>query len=160
MYRTIVAHRIRTAWARLNDRDYEYVLDMFAPEFTHRFVGDHAMGGVRTMIDSQRRWFQRLFRLLPDIVFTVDDVVVQGGPWRTRSVALVRTSLTAGGETFRNEFAQTLEIRWGRVTRVNVVEDTEKMARILSRIADSGNDEAAAPQIADAAETADTARPA
>jgi predicted ester cyclase len=54
------------------------VLDAFAPEFTHRFVGDNAMGGVRTTIDSQRRWFQRLFRLLPDIRFTVDDVIVQG----------------------------------------------------------------------------------
>jgi ketosteroid isomerase-like protein len=160
MYRTIVAHRIRTAWAHLDDRDYEYVLDMFAPEFTHRFVGDNAMGGARTSIDSQRQWFQRLFRLLPDILFTVDDVIVQGWPWRTRAVALVRTRLTAGGETFQNEFAQTLDIRWGRVTRVNVLEDTEKMARILSRIADSGNEEAAAIQIVDAAKTADAIHPA
>jgi hypothetical protein len=55
---------------------------------------------------------------------------------------------------FHNEFAQTLEIRWGRITRVTVVEDTEKMSRILSRVADHGDDEAIAPQIADVAEAA------
>jgi ketosteroid isomerase-like protein len=149
VYRTIVARRIRTAWAHLNQRDYEYVLKMFAPEFSHRFVGEHAMGGTRTTIESQRRWFQRLFRVLPDIEFTVDDVLVQGWPWQTRAVVLIRTALTADGEPFRNEFAQTIDLNWGRITRVNVVEDTEKMGRILARVAESGVEEAAAEQISD-----------
>ncbi|MGV9777430.1 nuclear transport factor 2 family protein [Streptosporangium sp. NPDC003464] len=149
MYSTIVARRVRTAWNHLNDRDIESVLRMFAPTFTHRFAGENAMGGVRDNIDSQRRWFERLFRLLTDIRFTVDDVLVKGWPWRTRVVALVRTSGTAAGHPFRNEFAQTIELRWGQITRVNVVEDTEKMATIIGHLIESGVEEAGAPQIRD-----------
>jgi ketosteroid isomerase-like protein len=153
MYRAIVARRVRTAWGRLNRRDIDFVLAMFAPSFTHRFVGENAMGGVRTSIASQRSWFERLFRLLPDIEFTVQDVLVAGWPWRTRVVALLTTKGTAAGVPFRNEFAQTIELRWGRITRVNVVEDTEKMAQILDRVAASGVAEAAADPIADVAPT-------
>jgi ketosteroid isomerase-like protein len=149
MYRAIVASRVRKAWGRLNDRDVEFVLAMFAPSFTHRFVGANAMGGVRTSLESQRRWFERLFRLLPDIEFTVEDVLVAGWPWRTRVAALLTTKGTAAGTPFRNEFAQTIELRWGRITKINVVEDTEKMGEILGRLAASGVEEAAAEQIAD-----------
>ncbi|MQY03580.1 nuclear transport factor 2 family protein [Actinomadura macrotermitis] len=149
MYKAIVARRVRTAWDHLNDRDIEYVLTMFAPSFTHRFAGENAMGGTRDRIDSQRRWFERLFRLLADIRFTVDDVLVGGWPWRTRVVALLRTSGTAAGQPFRNEFAQTIELRWGRITRVNVVEDTEKMAEIMGRLIAGGVEEAAAAPISD-----------
>ncbi|MER6006745.1 nuclear transport factor 2 family protein [Nonomuraea angiospora] len=149
MYNAIVARRVRTAWSHLNDRDIEFVLRMFAPTFTHRFVGQNAMGGVRDNIDSRRRWFERLFRLLTDIRFTVDDVLVKGWPWRTRVVALLRTSGTVAGHPFNNEFAQTIELRWGQITRVNVVEDTEKMATILGHLIECGVEEASAPQITD-----------
>jgi ketosteroid isomerase-like protein len=149
IYEWIVARRIRTAWGRLNARDYEYVLRMFALRFTHRFVGDNAMGGTRSSTGSQRRWFERLFRLLPDIKFTVDDVLVRGWPWKTRAIVLVRTNLTAGGVAFQNEFAQTIDLRWGRITMVNVVEDTQKMSRILERVAGGGIAEANAPPIDD-----------
>lgn len=163
MYRAIVAHRVRTAWKHLNERDAEFVLKMFAPSFTHRFVGDNAMGGVRRRLETQRAWFARLFRVLPDIEFTVRDVLVGGWPWRTRVVALLTTKGTTGGEPFRNEFAQTIELRWGRITYVNVVEDTEKMAAVLARAAASGVEEANAAQITDpepAAAVADEVRPA
>lgn len=150
MYRAIVARRVRTAWRHLNDRDIDYVLGMFAPAFTHRFVGANALGGTRNSLASQRRWFERLFRLLADIEFTVQDVLVGGWPWRTRVIALLTTKGTTGGIPFRNEFAQTIELRWGRITRVNVVEDTETMAEILGRLAASGVEEATAPPIADA----------
>ena len=91
MYRAIVAHRVRAAWRHLNDRDIDFVLAMLATSFTHRFVGENAMGGVRNSLDSQRRWFERLFRLLADIEFTVEDVLAGGWPWRTRVVALLTT---------------------------------------------------------------------
>jgi ketosteroid isomerase-like protein len=127
------------------------VLDSFAPEFSHRFVGENAMGGTRTDLATQRRWFERLFRLLPDLRFGVDDVLVRGWPWRTRAVVLVRTTLTADGEPFENEFVQTIDLEWGKITRVNVVEDTEKMAKILARVAASGVDEARAEPLTDRA---------
>jgi ketosteroid isomerase-like protein len=149
MYRAIVAQRVRTAWRHLNDRDIEFVLAMFARSFTHRFVGANAMGGVRNSLESQRLWFQRLFRLLPDIEFTVHDVLVAGWPWRTRAVVLVTTRGSSAGIEFENEFAQTIDLRWGKITHINVIEDTEKMGEVLGRLAASGVDEAVAPPITD-----------
>lgn len=160
MYRAIVARRVRTAWRHLAAGDYEFVLDQLAPGFSHRFVGDHALGGERNLIDSQRLWFERLFRLLPDLEFTLNDVLVRGWPWRTRAVALFTVSGTVAGQSYRNEFVQTLEIRWGRISRVNVLEDTQKLARVLEDLAAGGVEEALAPPISDLPPDSSGAAPA
>jgi ketosteroid isomerase-like protein len=147
MYRTIVAGRVRRAWEHLGQGDYEYVLDQFAPTFTHRFAGDHALGGERSSRDTQRAWFERLFRLLPGVEFTLEDVLVRGWPWRTRAVALVGVRATVGGRAYENEVAQTIDLRWGRITRIDNLEDTQKLAAALERLAAGGLDEAGASPI-------------
>jgi ketosteroid isomerase-like protein len=147
MYRTIVARRVKTAWDRLGRGDYEYVLDQFAPAFTHSFAGEHALGGVRASRDAQRAWFERLFRLLPGVTFTVEDIVVRGWPWRTRAVALIHVSATVVDQPYQNEVAQTIELRWGRITRIHNLEDTQKLAAALERLAKTGLEEARAQPI-------------
>jgi ketosteroid isomerase-like protein len=147
MYRTIVARRVRTAWDRLGRGDYEYVLDQFAPAFTHSFAGEHSLGGERTSRDAQRAWFERLFRLLPGVTFTVEDVLVRGWPWRTRAVALIRISAAVVDQPYENEVAQTIELRWGRITRIHNLEDTQKLADALERLAQTGLEEARAEPI-------------
>jgi ketosteroid isomerase-like protein len=142
MYRAIVGRRVRTAWRRLATGDYEYVLDQFAPTFTHGFAGAHALGGERSSRAAQRAWFERLFRLLPGVVLTVEDVLVRGWPWRTRAVALIRVAATVAGRPYANEVAQTIDLRWGRITRIHNLEDTQKLAAALDRLAASGLDEA------------------
>ena len=62
-------------------------------------------------------WFERLFELFPGIRFEVEDVLVKGWPWRTRAVALVDVATAVAGEPYRNEVAQTIQLRWGRITR-------------------------------------------
>ena len=152
MFRAIVAHRVRGAWSHLGQRDYDYVLDQFAPRFTHSFAGDHALGGVRHTRDAQRAWFERLFRLLANVEFTLDDVLVRGWPWRTRVVTLVRVRGTVAGEPYENEFVQTLDLRWGRIERIHNLEDTQKLAAALERLAAAGDDEALAAPITDGAQ--------
>jgi ketosteroid isomerase-like protein len=144
MYRAVVARRVRTAWDRLGRGDYEYVLTQFAPAFTHSFAGEHALGGERASRDAQRAWFKRLFRLFPGLTFTVDDIVVRGWPWRTRAVALIRVRATVADKPYENEIAQTIELRWGRITRIHNLEDTQKLAATLERLAKTGLDEARA----------------
>src|SRR4029450_4221473 len=95
MYRAIVARRIRTAWEHLARGDYGYVLDQFAPTFTHPFAGNPPLGGRPPSRETQRTWFERLFRLLPGVEFRIEDVLVRGWPWRTRAVALIRVPATA-----------------------------------------------------------------
>jgi ketosteroid isomerase-like protein len=147
MYRAIVAHRVRTAWDRLGEGDYEYVLDQFAPVFTHSFAGEHALGGERASRAAQRAWFERLFRLLPGIAFRVEDVLVRGWPWRTRAVALIHVRAAVADQPYENEVAQTIELRWGRITRIDNLEDTQKLAAALERLAQAGLDEARAEPI-------------
>jgi ketosteroid isomerase-like protein len=145
----IVARRVRKAWARLQQRDWAYVVDQFGPGFTYRFEGEHAIGGERHTREAMAAWFERLFRLFPDIAFTVRDVVVSGWPWRTRAVALVDVRATVDGAPYRNTVAQEIEIRWGRIVRIVNHEDTQKLARALDELRAGGVDEAGAAPIAD-----------
>jgi ketosteroid isomerase-like protein len=149
MYRAIVAMKVRQAWKHVNDRDHAYVLDQLAPSFEYRFVGDHAMGGIRRTREALDEWFQRVFRLFPSIRFEVKDVLVKGWPWRTTAVALIRVHASVADEQYENELAQTLELRWGRITKINTLEDTQKLERVLERLAAAGVAEAQAEPIAD-----------
>lgn len=153
MYRSIVAAKVRTAWRHLQDRDHAFVLGTFAPRFEYRSVGDHALGGVRHSKPAMDAWFQRLFRLFPDAHFEVRDVLVRGWPWATRAVALVDVSVpstpSTNGGGYRNEIAQTIDLRWGRITRVNTLEDTQKLSGILDELAAGGVEEAGARPITD-----------
>lgn len=85
-------------------------------------------------------------QLFPDIRF---EVLVRGSPWRTRAVALVKVRATVEGTVYRNELAQTIDIRFGRIVRINTLEDTQKLAGALWRLAELGVEEAAAPAIED-----------
>jgi ketosteroid isomerase-like protein len=149
MYRAIVASRIRRAWRHVDQGDYAYVLDQLAPQFIHRFAGDHALAGSRHHPEAVRAWYQRLDRLLPGIRFEVTDVLVGGWPWRTRAVALVKVHATVADEPYDNDLAQVVELRWGRITGLRMHEDTQKLAAALARLHAAGVPEAAAPPIQD-----------
>jgi ketosteroid isomerase-like protein len=149
MYRATVARRVRTAWKHLARGDYEYVLDQLTEPFTHSFAGDHALGGERSSRAAQRAWFERLFRLLPGIEFTTEDVLVRGWPWSTRAVALISVRATIAGRPYHNEVAQTIDLRWGRITHIHNLEDTHALAAALQRLAAAGIDEAQARPITD-----------
>jgi ketosteroid isomerase-like protein len=147
MYRAIVTRRVRTAWEHVARGDYEHVLGQLAPAFTHSFAGDHALGGERSSRDAQRAWFERVFRLLPGIEFTVHDVLVRGWPWRTRAVALIGVRADVAGQPYENEVTQTIDLRWGRITAIHNLEDTQRLAAALEQLAAGGIDEARAAPI-------------
>jgi ketosteroid isomerase-like protein len=151
MYRAIVASRIRRAWRHVDQGDYAYVLDQLAPQFVHRFAGDHALAGSRHHPEATRAWYQRLYRLLPGIRFEVTDVLVGGWPWRTRAVALVKVHATVADAPYDNDLAQVIDLRWGRITGLAMQEDTQKLAATLARLYAAGVPEAAAPSIQDPA---------
>jgi ketosteroid isomerase-like protein len=132
VYRAIVARKIRRNWAAVARQDATPVMEALAPEFEYHFIGDHALGGVRHTADRQREWFERLFRLFPDIRFDVKDVVVTGMPWRTRAVVVAEATLDSD-PSYHNYLAQALELRWGRLTKVRMHEDSQLVARHLER---------------------------
>src|ERR1700731_3046643 len=88
MYHAIVEKRVHALFAAVNRGDAEPVLQAFANRFEHSFLGeDHALGGARHTLAATRRWYERLYRLLPDIEFEVRRIRVSGSPWNTTVVA-------------------------------------------------------------------------
>jgi ketosteroid isomerase-like protein len=148
MYRLIVAIRVKRTWRALQLGNADAVLVQLAERFEHRFAGEHALGGTRHTRESQTAWFERLFRLLPDIRFTVRDLLVTGWPWHTRAVTIIDVRLQSE-PAYRNTVVQLIELRWGKITRIENLEDTQRLAQLLETRARQGTAEAVAAPISD-----------
>jgi ketosteroid isomerase-like protein len=150
MYHTIVRQRVLKLFAAVNRGDAEPVLNAFAPRFEHIFLGDTALGGARRTLRSTRAWYERLYRLLPDITFDLRRVSVSGAPWNTVVVAEWReTNSGTDGVRTSAEGVHVLHLAWGRATRLIICPDTMKLRATLERLAAAGNAEALASPIVD-----------
>ena len=151
MYHSIVKWRVRTLFEAINRGDAEPVLRSFSSRFEHWFLGDnHALGGSRHTLGTTRAWYDRLYRLLPDLKFEVFRVWVSGGPWSTLVVAEWReTNSGTDGVRTSNRGVHVMHLRWGRVTQLTICPDTIELKSTLDRLARSGNSEAHATPIVD-----------
>jgi len=150
MYQSIVRAKVRSTFDRINAGDYMAMVNGLAPEFEYRFHGDHALGGRRTSRDAMIRWWQRTLRLLPGARFDIQDVLVGGGPWRTRvAVRCLVSGDLPGGARYENTVFQFLTLSWGKVTSVETIEDLQVLERALRIVAEAGEPEALARHIAD-----------
>ncbi len=149
MYRAIVRRRIRgTFLNELSAGNYAAVVGRTAGDVVHVFPGEGALGGTRTSQDALRRWFERLFRLFPELRFEVDEITVTGWPWRTTVAVRWRDwGEAADGEPYENRGCEVFEIRWGRATSIHQYLDTKVIDDSLARMAAAGIEEAAAPPI-------------
>lgn len=147
MYHRIVKGIVARGFESISRGDYEAVLRQCAPNVSHFFAGDHALGGERRDVEALRRWFQRLGRLLP-VKLTITDLIVRGMPWDTTAIVqwTAQTTLT-NGMPYHNAGVHFLTLRWGRVYRFKVYEDSQAVAQALKRLAENGVKEAAAPPI-------------
>jgi hypothetical protein len=151
IYRAIVRRRIVALFDAINVGNPEPVLASFAAHHEHIFLGRHALGGRRTTLPATRRWYERLFRLLPDIHFDIDSIDVRGSPWNT--LAIVQWQETNSGTDrvrTRNEGVHIVQLAWGRMTRLQILTDVAELERTLDRLASNGVAEASAPPILDA----------
>ena len=150
MYHAIVRRRVRALFNAVSHGDAEPVLRQFARRFEHSFLGDHALGGSRRTDVATRQWYERLYRLLPDIRFDLTQISVSGGPWNT--VVVVEwdetNSGTDGVRTY-NHGIHVMQLRWGRATRLLICPDTIGLRVTLDRLAAAGNTEALAAPIVD-----------
>ena len=151
MYHAIVESRVRALFEAVSRGDAEPVLRAFAPRFEHSFLGeDHALGGSRRTLAATRLWYERLYRLLPDIRFDVRRVWVSGAPWNTLAVAeWVETNSGTDGVRTVNRGVHVLHLRWGRATRLAICPDTIGLKATLDRLFAAGNAEAHAAPIVD-----------
>ncbi|MEM9711460.1 MAG: nuclear transport factor 2 family protein [Actinomycetota bacterium] len=142
MYHFAVRRLLRRAIDRLNEGDASLVLRLAAPDAELVFPGDNSWatmfvpaergreGHVTHRGAEQLRAFADRF-VAEGLRFVIEDIVVAGPPWNTR-VALrahdYATDPVTGRDVYANRVVAFLEIRWGRMTRWEDYEDTERVA--------------------------------
>jgi ketosteroid isomerase-like protein len=150
MYHAIVRRRVRDLFGAINRGDSEPVLLAFAPRFEHCFLGTTALGGARRTLSATRQWYQRLYRLLPDIRFDLGRIWVGGSPWNTLVlVEWEESNSGTDGVVTVTRGVHVLRLRWGRATQLTICPDTAGLKTTLDRLALSGNIEARAAPILD-----------
>jgi ketosteroid isomerase-like protein len=154
IYRAIVRHQVRSLFEKANRGDWSAIVDGLASAFSYRFIGETPLGGTRTKHQSMRAWFERLYRLFPKAVFDPQTIIVEGPPWKTLIMTYVKISGSAPGpdgtsRPYENEFMQRMVLRWGKITSVLTLEDTQRFVNILPALAASGIADATAEQIVD-----------
>jgi ketosteroid isomerase-like protein len=149
IYRTIVKRKARGIFASLSDGDWQATTTDLADDVHHVFPGANALGGERHSREAIERWFERLYRLIPEIEFEVHDVAVRGWPWDTAiAVEWADRGRGADGTAYENEGAHWIRLRWGKATEIHAYLDTEKVSALLATMAAAGVEEAAAAPIA------------
>ncbi|WIB79078.1 nuclear transport factor 2 family protein [Curtobacterium sp. MCPF17_002] len=150
IYSRIVEAKVRSVFDQINAGDYMEMVNGLGDPFIYHFHGEHALGGRRTSRDAMVRWWERLGDLLPGAQFTIHEVIVHGGPWRTRIA--VRSGVRGplpGGEVYSNTVFQFMTLKWGKVTDVETIEDLQVLTHALDIVAASGKFEASAAPITD-----------
>jgi ketosteroid isomerase-like protein len=94
------------------------------------YLGDHALAADLRGADALRAWLHdELFRRLPGLRFKAEDVIVEGGPWLTRTAtryaAMRGSEVVYRGITFHR-------IAWGKLLEEVVLPDTKALAAALS----------------------------
>jgi ketosteroid isomerase-like protein len=144
-----VRRRVEALFAAVSRGDAEPVLASFASRFEHRFLGeDHALGGSRTSLAATRAWYERLYRLLPDISFVLERIAVSGPPWDTVVVIdwQEQNSGTDGVLT-TNRGVHVVHMAWGKVNRLVICPHTAGLRDTLDRLHAAGNPDAHAAPI-------------
>jgi ketosteroid isomerase-like protein len=150
MYHAIVRRQVTAVFDALTDGNYEVALADLAPRFEHIFSGSHPLGGTRHTAAAMRSWFERLFRLTPDLGFIIKHMAVSGMPWNTTVVVEWRDTATfVTGEPYVNDGVHVIRICWGKLVSLHAYLDTEIYATACRRMAEQGITEAAARPIED-----------
>ncbi len=148
MYHTIVKRRIATTFKRLDEGDFEFALSSIRDTIEHRFAGEHCLGGTRMSTPAMQLWFQRLFRLFPNLRFEMHSIAASGFPWNTTVVAEWTDRATpADGTPYVNSGVHVIRMRWGKVVSIHAYLDTKVLAETLDRMARNGIAEAIASPI-------------
>lgn len=149
MYRALVRRRARETFRRLSKGEYESALEGMAKDVRHTYLGSHPCGGTRHSLEGVRLWFERVYRLFPDLRHEVRAVLVSGGPWNTtvavQWMGYVKSPKIA--EPLEFDGVHIVRFRWGRVTEVTAYPDSGKVEAYCRQLVANGVAEAGAAPI-------------
>jgi ketosteroid isomerase-like protein len=153
VYKAIVRAKLRRLFADASQGNWKSIVDGFADDFSYRFIGNTPLGGTRTTRSAMEAWWTRLLKLFPGAQFMPQEILVEGPPWNTRVMThmLFRATIPgAGGGAavpYENEVMQLMRLRWGRITSIVTIEDTQRFVDALPSLARAGRKDAFAAPI-------------
>ncbi|MBC7934711.1 MAG: nuclear transport factor 2 family protein [Rhizobacter sp.] len=148
MYHYIVKKLVKKSFKLLNERDFAQLTKPLALDVKHSFAGDHALGGVRHDLAAFKAWLDRLGRIMPKLQIEIVNIVVKGWPHNTLAIARwVGTATLENGDPYLNKGVHFITIKWGKLTELEVYEDSNAVYNGLEKQYQSGILEAKAPQI-------------
>lgn len=124
MYHSIVRNIIKKLFNELNKGNYEPVLNTLGKNFEHCFAGDHALSGRRTTMPVTRAWYERLYKIFPNLHFDLHNVVVSGWPWDTRVAVEWSEPYILNGVPGANGGTHFIQLKWGKGVSVRIYCDT------------------------------------
>jgi ketosteroid isomerase-like protein len=146
MFRMTARALVRHGMARLNQGDPTFFLRMAAPEVTLRFPGDNSWARMFRPVEKGRAPHTTHRGIDECLAFAerfsddgfqieIEDILVNGPPWKTRVVVRAHDFLPGadGTDRYSNRLVDFLELRWGRLVCWEVYEDTERTAALDER---------------------------
>jgi ketosteroid isomerase-like protein len=127
MYKWAVRRQIRSNIEALGRGDTAPLLRGYTDDAVLVFPGASTWGGEHRGKPAIERFLRRF--LAAGLSGRSEDILVNGPPWRTR-IAVVfvdRASDADGTEVYANRAVLYAVARWGRITRQEDFEDTQKV---------------------------------
>jgi ketosteroid isomerase-like protein len=148
MYKTAVRALVRHGLTRLNAGDPAFLLKLAAPDIELVFPGDNSWAAMFRPVEKGLRphvthrgleectAFATRFASA-GLCYEVEDILVNGPPWRLRAAVRATDHARApdGTIVYTNRLVSFLEMRWGRLRRWEVYEDTERTHSLDTAIA-------------------------
>jgi ketosteroid isomerase-like protein len=110
--------------------DVEALLKTYAKDVRFRFPGTSSWGGEFRGVEAVRPWLERFHSV--GLELNVDEILIGGWPWNTK-VALHftdRLKASDGRLVYENAGFIYAKSAWGKIREYEVIEDTEKVARL------------------------------
>ena len=148
MYHTIMRSKVRDVFDQLNEGKYDLIFASLAPKFEHWLIGDHALSGLRTSLLVTRQWYERLYRIFPNIHFDLKKIIVQGTPWDTTvTVEWDDSYILLNGEKRTNLGVHIIHFKWFKADSIRVYCDTKLLLENLAIQAKGGVEDVALPPL-------------
>jgi ketosteroid isomerase-like protein len=141
MYKASIRALMRHSVNRLNAGDPSLLLKLAAHDAELAFPGDNSWANMYRPVARGRQrhvthrgldeWSAFAQRFVAEgIQFEIEDILVNGPPWNVRIALRVRDFVPGadGIDRYNNRVVAFLEVRWGRLTRWEDYEDTERVA--------------------------------
>jgi len=143
MYHAIMRKKTQSVFSALNNGNYELIFANLAPKFQHWFIGNHALSGLRTSPSVTRAWYERLYRIFPNIHFDLRNIIVQGTLWDTTvTVEWNDNYILLNGAQRSNLGVHIIHFKWAKADSVRIYCDTKLLLENLAIQAQGGIEEA------------------